>query len=70
LTVRRHLACVRAAYRYSVRYDLVERDPTADVRLLDIEPATYGGIQLRAIVQYLVQGRVQRDEPELAAPCR
>ena len=32
-TVRRHLAYVRAAYRYGVRHQLVERDPTADVRL-------------------------------------
>ncbi len=51
-TVRRHLAYVRAAYRYGVRHDLVERDPTADVRLPwlpDIEPATYSSGQLKAI---------------------
>ncbi len=51
-TVRRHLAYVRAAYRYGVRHDLVERDPTADVRLPwlpDIEPATYNTDELKAI---------------------
>jgi integrase/recombinase XerD len=51
-TVRRHLAYVRAAYRYGVRHDLVERDPTADVRLPwlpDIEPATYSTDELKAI---------------------
>jgi len=51
-TVRRHLAYVRAAYRYGVRHDLVGRDPTADVRLPwlpDIEPATYSSHQLKAI---------------------
>jgi integrase/recombinase XerD len=51
-TVRRHLAYVRAACRYGVRHDLVERDPTADVRLPwlpDIEPATYTTGQLKAI---------------------
>ena len=51
-TVRRHLAYVRAAYRYGVRHDLVERDPTADVRLPwlpDIEPATYSTAELKTI---------------------
>jgi integrase/recombinase XerD len=51
-TVRRHLAYVRAAYRYGVRHDLVERDPTADVRLPrlpDHDPATYNNEQLRQI---------------------
>jgi integrase len=51
-TVRRHLAYLRAAYRYGVRHDLVERDPTADVKLPwlpDIEPATYSNGQLQAI---------------------
>lgn len=51
-TVRRHLAYVRAAYRYGLRHDLVERDPTADVRLPwlpDIEPATYSTDELKAI---------------------
>ena len=51
-TVRRHLAYTRAAYRYGVRHELVERDPTADVRLPwlpDIEPATYSSGQLKAI---------------------
>jgi site-specific recombinase XerD len=47
-TVRRHLAYVRAAHRYGVRHELVERDLTADVRLPrlpDIEP---GDLQQRA----------------------
>jgi integrase len=51
-TVRRHLAYVRAAYRYAVRHELVGRDPTADVRLPrlpDHDPATYSNEQLRAI---------------------
>jgi integrase len=51
-TVRRHLAYVRAAYRYGVRHELVARDPTADVRLPwlpDLEPATYTNDELRAI---------------------
>ncbi|MGH2715307.1 MAG: tyrosine-type recombinase/integrase [Thermoleophilaceae bacterium] len=51
-TVRRHLAYVRAAYRYGVRHELVARDPTADVKLPwlpDIEPATYSNEELRAI---------------------
>jgi integrase/recombinase XerD len=51
-TVRRHLAYVRAAYRYAVRHDLVGRDPTADVRLPrlpDHDPATYSNEQLRSI---------------------
>ena len=51
-TVRRHLAYVRAAYRYGLRHELVERDPTADVRLPwlpDIEPATYSSDELKAI---------------------
>ena len=51
-TVRRHLAYVRAAYRYGVRHDLVASDPTADVKLPwlpDIEPATYSNEELKAI---------------------
>jgi integrase/recombinase XerD len=51
-TVRRHLAYVRAAYRYGVRHDLLDRDPTADVKLPwlpDIEPATYSSEQLKAL---------------------
>jgi integrase len=51
-TVRRHLAYVRAAYRYGVRHQLVDCDPTADVRLPrlpDHDPATYSNRQLRAI---------------------
>lgn len=61
-TVRRHLAYLRAAYRYGVRHDLVERDPTADVRLPrlpDLEPATYSNDQLRAIHAAI---RSERDE--------
>src|SRR5262249_26289980 len=51
-TARRHLAYVRAAYRYGVRHELVERDPTADVRLPrlpDHDPAIDSNEQLRAI---------------------
>jgi integrase/recombinase XerD len=51
-TVRRHLAYVLAAYRYAVRHELVERDPTADVRLPrlpDHDPATYSNEQLRQL---------------------
>src|SRR5581483_4417739 len=51
-TARRHLAYVRAAYRYGVRHQLAEFDPTADVklpRLPDIEPATYSDDELRQI---------------------
>lgn len=51
-TVRRHLAYVRAAYRYAVRHQLATLDPTADVklpRLPDHEPATYANDELRAI---------------------
>jgi integrase/recombinase XerD len=50
--VRRHLAVVRAAYRYGLRHDLVSHDPTGDVRLPrlpDWEPATYSNADLRAI---------------------
>ena len=51
-TVRRHLAYLRAAYRYGLRHDLVARDPTADVRLPrlpDHDQATYSNTDLRAI---------------------
>jgi integrase/recombinase XerD len=51
-TVRRHLAYVRAAYRYAVRHELVGRDPTGDVRLPrlpDHDPVTYSNEQLRSI---------------------
>jgi integrase/recombinase XerC len=51
-SVRRHLAYVRAAYRYAQRHDLIAYDPTADVklpRLPDIEPATYSNDELRQI---------------------
>jgi integrase len=51
-TVRRHLAYVRAAYRYGVRHELVARDPTADVRLPrlpDHDPVTYSNEQLRQL---------------------
>lgn len=51
-TVRRHLAYLRAAYSYAVRHELVQRDPTAEVRLPqlpDHEPATHSNEQLRSI---------------------
>lgn len=51
-TVRRHLAYVRAAYRYALRHELVERDPTADVRLPrlpDHDPVTYSNQQPRQV---------------------
>jgi integrase len=51
-TVRRQLAYVRAAYRYAQRHELVERDPTADVRLPrlpDHDPAIYSNMELRSI---------------------
>jgi integrase/recombinase XerD len=51
-SVRRHLAYLRAAYRYAQRHELIGHDPTADVklpRLPDIEPATYSNEELRAI---------------------
>ena len=63
-TVRRHLAYVRAAYRYGVRHDLVERDPTADVKLPwlpDIEPATYNNDELKA-----VHAAIRSEREELA----
>lgn len=61
-TVRRHLAYVRAAYRYAVRHDLIGRDPTAEVklpRLPDIEPATYTNDELRRIESAI---RSEREE--------
>jgi site-specific recombinase XerD len=61
-TVRRHLAVVRAAYRYGLRHQLVDRDPTADVklpRLPDVEPATYSNEQLRAILAAVRNEREQ-----------
>lgn len=51
-TMRRHLAYVRAAYRYGLRHELVDRDPTVEVKLPllpDVEPATYSNEELRAI---------------------
>jgi integrase len=51
-TVRRHLAYLRAAYRYGLRHGLCECDVTAEVklpRLPDLEPATYSNDELRAI---------------------
>lgn len=51
-TVRRHLAYVRAAYRYALRHEVVARDPTADVRLPrlpDHDPVTYSNEQLRQL---------------------
>lgn len=61
-TVRRHLAYLRAAYRYGVRHDLIDRDPTADVKLPwlpDIEPATYSNDDLKAIHAAI---RTEREE--------
>src|SRR5471032_420053 len=61
-TVHRHLAVVRAAYRYALRHDLAERDPTIDVklpRLPDIEPVTYTNGELRAIYAAI---RSEREE--------
>ena len=61
-TARRQLAYVRAAYRYGVRHDLVERDPTVDVklpRLPDIQPQTYSNDELRAIYAAI---RCEREE--------
>jgi integrase len=61
-TVRRHLAYVRAAYRYGLRHQLVGCDPTLDVKLPwlpDIEPATYSNQELRAI---LAATRTEREE--------
>jgi integrase len=63
-TVRRHLAYVRAAYRYGVRHELTERDPTADVRLPrlpDHDPATYSNEQLRR-----VHAAIRSEREELA----
>jgi integrase/recombinase XerD len=51
-TLHHDLSVVRAACRYAVRHDWLERDPTIDVklpRLPDIEPATYSNDELRAI---------------------
>ena len=61
-TARRHLAYVRAAFRYGVRHELAERDPTADVRLPwlpDVEPVTYNNEQLKAIYAAI---RCEREE--------
>jgi integrase/recombinase XerD len=51
-TVRRHLAYLRAGYRYGLRHGLCEHDPTAEVklpRLPDLQPETYANAELRAI---------------------
>ncbi len=51
-TTRQNLAYVRAAYTYGVLHGLVDRDPTAGVRVgcsPDHEPQTYSTEQLRAI---------------------
>ena len=61
-TVRRHVAIVRAAYRYGARHGLVSHDPTADVRLPrlpDREPETYSNEDLRAIYAAI---RSEREE--------
>jgi site-specific recombinase XerD len=65
-TVLRHLAYLRAAYGYALRHELVERDPTAEVRLPrlpDHEPAIYTNEQLRSIHAAI------RSERERAAFC-
>jgi len=61
-TVRRHLAVVRAAYRYGIRHGIASHDPTGDVRLPrlpDREPATYSNEELRAIYAAI---RSEREE--------
>lgn len=61
-SVRRHLAYLRAAYRYAQRHDLIDRDPTAEVklpRLPDTEPATYSTDELRQIAAAI---RSEREE--------
>jgi integrase/recombinase XerD len=61
-TIRHMLATVRAAYRYGLRHQLVELDPTVDVqlpRLPDVEPTTYTNAELRAIHAAI---RSERDE--------
>jgi site-specific recombinase XerD len=61
-TVRRHLAYLRAAYRYAERHDLIGSDPTAEVRLPrlpDLEPATYTNDELRAMHAAI---RTEREE--------
>jgi integrase len=63
-TVRRHLAYLRAAYRYGVRHGLCNVDVTAEVklpRLPDLEPATYSNDQLRTI-----HAAVRSEREELA----
>ncbi len=52
-TLHHDLSIVRAACRYGARHDLLEGDPTLDVKLPrvpDIEPATYSNDELRAIL--------------------
>jgi integrase len=52
-TVHHQLNTVRAAYRFGLRHDLVDRDPTTDVilpRLPDIEPVTFTTEELKTIL--------------------
>jgi integrase len=62
-TVRHQLSTVRAAYRFGVRRELVDRDPTGEVLLPplpDAEPVTYTNDELRAIL-----AAVRSDREEL-----
>lgn len=62
-TVRHQLSTVRAAYRYALRHNLAEHDPTVDVtlpRLPDVEPVTHTPDDLRAIL-----AAVRSDREEL-----
>jgi len=61
-TVRRHLAYLRAAYRYGIRHGLVAHDPTAEVRLPrlpDLEPQIYDIDELSAIRRSIATAREQ-----------
>lgn len=52
-TARRHLTCLRAAYRYAQVLGEVSADPTATVvlpRQPEVEPDVYSGDELRALV--------------------
>jgi site-specific recombinase XerD len=63
-TVRRHLAYLRAAYRYAIRHGLTALDPTSEVRLPrlpDWQPVTYSNDQLRQI-----HAAIRNEREELA----
>ncbi len=56
-TARRHLTCLRAAYRYAQVLGEVSADPTATVvlpRQPEVEPDVYSGDELRALVDAVV----------------